>query len=91
MLQINCPYCGTRDEVEFVFGGESGVARPDPSVGDGEWAHYLFNRSNLKGLQRERWFHRFGCGQWFEVNRDTVTHDITAVWTMGASAPVVEK
>ena len=27
MLQINCPWCGTRAEIEFTCGGEGGIMR----------------------------------------------------------------
>lgn len=85
MLQIKCPYCGIRDETEFVFGGEADVQRPGESASDSEWSQYLFMRSNAKGIQRERWFHRFGCGQWFKVERNTVTHEIGEVCSIVAS------
>lgn len=87
MLQIRCPNCGIRDEAEFDFGGEAGAERPDGSVSDAEWSQYLFMRENTKGIQRERWFHRFGCGQWFDVERDTVTHELKEVARNGASMP----
>ncbi len=87
MLRIPCPYCGTRDEREFRFGGESHVERPGPEVSDAEWADYLFNRENPKGLHYERWCHTYGCSQWFNVVRDTVTHEIHAVYNMGVSKP----
>jgi len=87
MLQIPCPWCGTRDETEFRFGGEAHVERPGIDVSDAEWADYLFNRENPKGLHYERWFHTFGCRQWFNVARDTVTHEIHAVYKMGEAKP----
>ncbi len=87
MLRLNCPWCGTRDEIEFCFGGESHVERPGTDVSDAEWADYLFNRENPKGLHYERWCHTYGCGQWFNVVRDTVTHEIHAVYKMGESKP----
>jgi len=87
MLRIDCPHCGTRDEVEFTFGGESHVIRPAPDVSDAEWAEYLFNRDNPKGTHLERWCHSFGCSQWFNVARDTVTHDILATYEMGEERP----
>ncbi|MFC1688305.1 sarcosine oxidase subunit delta [Pseudomonadota bacterium] len=79
MLRIPCPYCGIRDQTEFHFGGESQRRRPpDPAqLNDAEWADYLFYRENPKGLLQERWVHIYGCGQWFLVERDTVTHEIT--------------
>lgn len=78
MLRIPCPWCGERDESEFTYGGEATVLRPhDPSAAsDAGWADYLFYRDNLKGPHRERWVHTFGCRQWFEIVRDTVTHEI---------------
>ena len=78
MLRIICPYCGLRDQTEFRFGGESKLRRPsDPAaLSDTEWAGYLFYRENPRGLLNERWVHSYGCGQWFELARDTVTHEI---------------
>ncbi len=87
MLRIPCPYCGTRDENEFRFGGESHVERPSLEVSDAEWADYLFNRNNPKGLHYERWCHTYGCSQWFNVVRDTLTHEIHAVYRMGEVKP----
>ena len=87
MLRIPCPWCGTRDESEFRFGGESHVERPGLEVSDAEWADYLFNRENPKGLHYERWCHSYGCSQWFNVVRDTVTHEIHAVYKMGQPKP----
>ena len=87
MMRIPCPHCGTRDEIEFRFGGESHVERPDLKVSDAEWANYLFNRENPEGLHYERWCHAYGCRQWFNVVRDTVTHKIYAVYEMGVAKP----
>ena len=87
MLRICCPYCGTRDEVEFHCGGDAHIERPAPAVNDAEWADYLFNRTNPKDVHLERWCHVFGCGQWFNVARDTVSHQILAVYAMGESPP----
>ncbi len=87
MLRTPCPWCGTRDESEFRFGGESHVERPGLEVSDAEWADYLFNRENPKGLHYERWCHSYGCSQWFNVVRDTVTHEIHAVYKMGQPKP----
>jgi sarcosine oxidase subunit delta len=85
MLLITCPWCGPRDEIEFHCGGQSHIARPAEGdiVSDEALADYLFNRTNPKGLHRERWVHVAGCRQWFNVARDTVTHEIKAVYRMG--------
>jgi len=89
MLLIKCPYCGVRDQTEFRCGGEASRARPDhpEHISDPDWAQYLFYRENPKGLLRERWVHRYGCGQWFIVSRDTVTHDILDSLPMGDLPP----
>ncbi len=87
MLRITCPWCGTRDELEFSFGGEAHRTRPTPDASDAEWSDYLFNKENPKGIHYERWMHRYGCGRWFNVARDTVTHEIHAVYKMDAPKP----
>ncbi len=87
MLQIPCPYCGCRDESDFSFGGESHVSRPLPDSSDAEWSDYLFNRENPKGIHYERWLHSYGCGRWFNLARDTVTHQIHAAYKMGEPKP----
>lgn len=87
MLRIECPWCGLRDEPEFSCGGESHIARPGPRCSDEEWASYLFFRENPKGRHAERWCHSYGCGQWFNVLRDTATHEILAVYRMDEPRP----
>ncbi len=89
MLRIPCPDCGTRDEVEFRFGGESHIARPAPEASDREWGAYLYHRRNPKGVHYERWCHAYGCGRWFNVARHTMTHAILAVYRMGEPRPPV--
>ena len=91
MLQIACPWCGPRDETEFVCGGESHIVRPGPpdQVSEAAWAAYLFERTNPKELHYERWLHRHGCGQWFNLVRDTVSHEIKAVYKMGDPKPEI--
>jgi len=87
MLSIPCPLCGPRDEPEFLFGGEP-AARPAPAekVSDEAWADYLYFRDNDKGRHRELWCHAGGCGQWFVMERDTVTHAVYATRRPGAAA-----
>jgi len=87
MLQLPCPYCGVRDEEEFTYGGEAHVVRPTLQATDPEWADYLFNRVNPKGLHHERWLHAYGCGRWFNLVRDTATHDVIAAYRMGEPRP----
>ena len=86
MLIIDCPYCGAREEAEFACDGEAHIARPlaENSITDAEFADYLFLRDNPKGLFLERWRHTAGCRRWFNVARDTVTHEIVEIYPMGA-------
>ncbi len=78
MMLIPCPWCGPRNETEFHYGGEAGVAYPaDPTgLSDEEWGRFLFVRANLKGVFHERWSHSAGCRRWFNLHRDTVTHEL---------------
>ena len=76
MLQIRCPNCGVRDEIEFRFGGEAGIERPDVTVNDERWSSYLYVRQNTKGVHPEIWCHVHGCNKWFVVERNTATHEI---------------
>jgi sarcosine oxidase, subunit delta len=87
MLRISCPYCGMRDETEFVCGGPSHIARPVFEVDDSTWGAYLYLRENSVGVQYERWLHLYGCAQWFNVARDAVTHEILKIYRMGDAKP----
>jgi sarcosine oxidase, subunit delta len=87
MMQLACPWCGMRDEPEFVWGGTTHIVRPTLDASDQEWGEYLFYRDNPKGLLYERWRHAYGCGQWFNVSRNTVTHEVLAVYDISESVP----
>ncbi len=87
MLKISCPHCGPRNETEFACGGQSHIVRPGPEVADDVWADYLFARINPRGRTFERWRHAYGCGTWFNVVRDTLSHEITAVYAMTDPKP----
>ena len=82
MLIIPCPHCGPRDEIEFACGGEAHIARPliENKISDADFADYLFIRDNPKGVFLERWRHSAGCRKWFNLARDTVTHEIIEVY-----------
>lgn len=85
MQRIPCPWCGDRDETEFRFGVEAGKSRPSAEAcSDAEWASYLYYRANPKGWTREHWCHDAGCGQWFTLTRNTITHEIAAAEPPGA-------
>ena len=87
MMRIPCIHCGWRDENEFVCGGTSHIARPPLEADDRTWGEYLFFRDNPKGWLLERWRHSFGCGQWFNVARHTVTHEIRHVYGIADPPP----
>lgn len=89
MFKIECPYCGSRSEDEFVWGGPAHIIRPDfdENVSDEEWAEYLHMRDNKKGKSLERWFHMHGCGEWFNMLRNSVTHEIGSIYLMGDPTP----
>ena len=76
MMLLNCPWCGPRDEPEFTCGGLAHVTRPPLYCDDPAWGGYLFFRENPKGAYQERWRHTFGCGRWFNIARNTVTHEL---------------
>jgi sarcosine oxidase subunit delta len=91
MLQIECPWCGLRDETEYHYGGQAHVAYPeDPAaLSDEEWAQYLFFRDNPKGPFAERWVHSGGCRKWFNAVRDTRTYEVLAVYTNNDPRPEI--
>ena len=78
MLKISCPFCGPRNEVEFVHGGPLKARRPDDAspLEDQAWVEYLTVPQNPLGPVQERWWHVRGCGSWFTITRDTLNHDI---------------
>ncbi|MDQ0510362.1 sarcosine oxidase subunit delta [Ancylobacter amanitiformis] len=89
MLIIDCPWCGARPEIEFRYGGEAHIARPaDPAaMSDQEWADFLYNRTNPKGLHAERWRHIHGCGRYFNAVRDTVSDFFVTTYKAGEPRP----
>jgi heterotetrameric sarcosine oxidase delta subunit len=85
MLLITCPYCGPRPEIEFRYGHEAHIGRPESpdALSDREWAEFLFMRTNTKGWHRERWVHVAGCRRWFNAIRSTTSHEIAATYRVG--------
>ena len=76
---LRCPHCGERSVYEFRFGGEV-KARPAPSASEEEWVRYLFAKDNKAGEQIEWWFHRSGCRQWLQAERNTVNNQVKRTW-----------
>jgi sarcosine oxidase subunit delta len=75
-IKIPCVHCGLRDVDEFRFGGEL-RSRPTFEASNEAWADYNFMRNNTAGIQKEWWFHRLGCGQWFQLERNTRSNQFT--------------
>lgn len=86
---LPCPNCGPRDVNEFAYAGELS-RRPVAAPSLEELGAYIYLRRNVAGLQREWWFHRFGCETWFQAERDTRTNEVvkTEVVAAGGNAPV---
>ncbi|MDB5576634.1 MAG: sarcosine oxidase subunit delta [Bradyrhizobium sp.] len=78
MMQIECPYCGERAQVEFTYERtlDSIVNLEMPPE---EAVARLFSRANPRGEDRELWRHSFGCRQWIVLRRNRKTHVIAAV------------
>lgn len=90
MLLIPCPYCGQRPEIEFAYGGQAHIARPTGAgITDQAWADFLYVRSNVKGVQAERWRHVHGCGQFFNALRDTTSDRFIATYRRDEPPPAV--
>jgi heterotetrameric sarcosine oxidase delta subunit len=81
---LSCPHCGPREVTDFAFGGEV-LQRPLARPSFRELNAYNYFRRNVAGVQREWWYHRSGCRQWFQAERDTRTNEV--LWT-GTSWPV---
>jgi sarcosine oxidase subunit delta len=86
MLAIRCPYCGLRDYVEFSYGGDARVSRPDATAcTDAAWHAYVYLRDNPNGLHDELWHHGAGCRRWIKVRRNVATHEVLATGTLHES------
>ena len=72
---LGCPNCGERSAYDFSFGGAV-LDRPAPDDPEETWTHYTYYRRNPAGVQREWWYHRYGCRRWLMVDRDTVTNRV---------------
>ena len=79
MIRIKCPYCGERDHSEFTYGGDASIKYPELDASVKEWVKAIFFRKNIRGVQKETWHHLSGCRMWLEVERSTITHEISSV------------
>jgi methylglutamate dehydrogenase subunit B len=86
MLSIPCPWCGARDQTEFTYGGDGSLQRPHADAPQQEWLDYVYLRDNPRGRHHELWHHTASCRRWILVERDTLTHEITAASAVGILA-----
>ena len=85
MLLIDCPHCGPRAQVEFVYERSiDSVVQPDALAA--EAMERLFTRANPRGVDDEIWRHSFGCRAWLVLTRHRSTHQITAIRAAGPEA-----
>ena len=81
MILIACPHCGPRAHIEFTYGGDATVVRPDPaSASSKEWLDHIYLRDNPRGPHLEWWQHSSGCRAWIKVRRDTASHEVQGAW-----------
>jgi methylglutamate dehydrogenase subunit B len=78
-MRFNCPYCGSRGSGEFRFRSEVKEARPSSEAPQERWVDYIHERSNVAGVHKELWQHVAGCRSWLVVERNTFTHEVSAV------------
>lgn len=71
---LKCPSCGDRDVYEFSYGGEH-RDRPDDRGSLEDWLSYIYTRKNEADVQKEWWYHRYGCKKWFQALRDARNND----------------
>jgi heterotetrameric sarcosine oxidase delta subunit len=83
---LTCPNCGEREVTDFSFGGEL-VPRPKEKPSERELNTYNYFRKNVAGEQREWWYHRSGCREWFQAVRDTTTNEVKWVGMPGDDGP----
>ena len=91
MLLLTCPYCGADgEETEFAAGGEAHLKRFGPGSSDDDFAGYLFERKNPRGVHFERWRHANGCGKWFHAARCTATLEVFGTYSAQTFEPPAE-
>lgn len=83
-MQLQCPFCGLRDEAEFNYGGDAALSLlPTEGESTSAWLDRVYLRDNPRGQHTELWFHAAGCQQWLRVKRSTTTHTIASVRVAG--------
>ena len=85
MMQVNCPHCGPRAQVEFTYERTVDSVVPIEVTPD-EAMKRLFTRENPRGVDDEIWRHTFGCRAWMILHRNRLTHAIENVRAVGPEA-----
>lgn len=77
MQLFPCPFCGERDEREFLYLGEFGKTRPETvnEITALEWTKYLHSKRNDLGTVREIWMH-LPCSEAFVMERDSISMNV---------------
>jgi sarcosine oxidase, subunit delta len=87
---LTCPNCGPREVTDFAFGGEvSRRPRERPTLR--ELGSYNYFRRNVAGVQREWWYHRSGCREWFLADRDTRTNEVLMTALVDLERPEADR
>ena len=71
---------------EFTCAGEV-TNRPKESPALEDLTAYLYLRRNVAGVQREWWYHRYGCELWFQAERDTRTNEVLVTELVEGATP----
>lgn len=85
MMQITCPHCGPRAQVEFVYERTVDSVVDLGAVPDDAMTT-LFTRNNPRSVDEEIWRHTYGCRAWMVITRHRVTNEISAVSAVGPEA-----
>jgi len=72
---IACPNCGERSVQDFRYAGEV-LSRPSENNSVQEWTGYFYFKKNEAGVQKEWWYHKFGCRKWFFALRDLQSNEV---------------
>lgn len=86
-MRIACPFCGERESGEFTYLGDAKPKRPAIAAVDATadaaeasaFYDYVYLRDNVAGQMSEYWYHGGGCRSWLIVERNTLSHEISAV------------
>ncbi len=85
MMQITCPHCGPRSQIEFTYGRSADSVVPIDTAPE-DAMKILFTRNNPRGFDEEIWRHTYGCRAWLVITRHRVTNEISAVSAVGPEA-----